>query len=246
MTDSASRSISLNDIGLRYFATLQRLSDVIVFTWAGARSVSEQGYEEVARSVPGLPASQFRVPFHTAREEAERLWLKQSINELLGLCMVFLEDVRKLAALVTFNAARARATGDLASLAAEVNAALGQSDPETRVKQLRERYGIYSPEESELLSLAGFARSLFVNGGIVPNGAAVTLQLKMLQPPEPEDSEPRFGEFQRIWMAGEIIALTREQHAAIFTTLSIFIGGMLAAVQEYAQRSGLSEEPLPQ
>lgn len=240
MTDSVQRNISLNDIGLKYLSSLQRLSDLMVAHWAGAQAVEEQTYNELSRSVPGLPSTEFHIPFSAAKEEAERWVLKHSANEVLGLATMFLEEVRKLCALVAFNAARANASGDLALLAAELNGRPNLPDPAARFRQLRERYAVTSPFEGELVSLTDFAKCLFqTNGRIVGNGAPLTLRLKTIHPPAEGESQPRLLDFQRSWSAGENLMLTREEHAAIFTTVSLFIGNLMNAVQEYAKRSGL-------
>ncbi len=246
MTDPASRTVSLNDIGLKYIEALQRLSDTTVFAWAGSRTVSEQGYDEVFRAILGLPSTQFRLSFDNAREEADRWNLKHVVHEALGLSVVFLDDIRKLCGLITFNVARASASGDLASLAAELNSPSGPADLSGRLKQLRDRYRVAAPLEPELLSLADLGRCLFQRNGVVGEGETLLLKLKAVQPPAPGETQARLGDFERRWNSGEKVALSRQEHAAIFTTLSVFFGSMLGAVQEFAKNSGLPEEPVLQ
>ena len=242
MTDPNSRTISLNDIGIKYVEALQRLTDLTVFNWAGARSLNEQGYDELLRSVPGLPASQFRLSFGVAKEHAERSLLKQSVQEAVGLCLFALDDLRKLCGLAEFNAAKAKASGNLAALAAELNATPGQLDLPTRLKQLKERYQIELPIEAELRSLAELARCLVQTNGTVTT-PTLTLKLKMICAPAQGETQPRLGDFERSWKSGEIVILSRQEHAAVFTTVSVFIGVMLNAVQEFAKRAGLPEDP---
>ena len=245
MIDQNSRTISLNDIGVKYVEALQRLSDLAVFAWAGSRTLNEQAYDEVSRSVPGLPSTQFRLSFGAAREESERWMLKQSLNEVLGLCMMLLEDVRKLCGLVEFNAAKANASGNLANLAAELNAVSGRMDLPTRLKQLKDRYNVALPVEAELRSLAELAQCLFQGNATVAT-PGLTLRLKMICSPAEGETQPRLGDFERSWKAGEKVTLSRQEHAAVFTTISLLISSMLGAVQEYAKRSGLPEEPQKQ
>ncbi len=242
MTENPPRTISLNEISIKYVHALQRLSDLMVISWAGARNLSEQNYEEVSRVIPGLLSTEFHMPFAIAREESERWWLKQSVNEVLGLAVVFLDDIRKVCGLIAFNAARATGSGDLVSLAAEVNSNPGAVDIGVRMKQLQERYGVASLIEGEILSITGFGRCLFQTNGIVPPGTQTVLHLKIIQPPAPGETQPRLADFQRSWSANEKIELSREEHAAIFTTVSVFFGSILNGVQQFAQRSGLSEE----
>jgi len=241
--NTENRTISLNEIGQKYFAAIQRLSDLTVFAWAGSRAVSEQAYDEVARTISGLPTTPFRLPFEVAKEENEAWILKHSVNELLGLTMVFLEDVRKLAGLVTFNAAKAKASGDLAALAAEINASYQLDFPE-RLAQLKEKYGITSPLEAEFLSIPKLGRLFFQTNGVVGNGETFELCLKAIQPPPQGAKEPVLGDYKRVWKSGERVTLSRQEHAAIFTTISVFFSSLLNAVQEYAKRSGLAPEPV--
>jgi len=253
MTESIPRNISLNEVGLRYMNALQRLGDLAVLSWAGAQAADGPAYERLFQSIPGLPATEAHLPFPAAREEAERWELKHSANEVMGLTMVFLEEVRRHCAVIAFNAARATASGDLTALAAEINTPPPLADLEARLRQLRERYGASSPLEGELVSLAGFATALFQTHGVVPeNQPPLTLRLKMIRPSRPRpaaaESEPRvvFFDFAQVWSTGEKIALTREQHAGIFTTVSLFISSLLASVRDFASRSGLPVNSPPQ
>lgn len=245
MTDPTSQNISLNDIGARYMSALQHLSDLMVLTWAGARAVNEQGYEETFRSVAGLPSTQFRFPLETAKAEAARWWFKNSLGEVLGLSLVFLEDIRKICGLVRFNAAKATAAGDLAALAAEINADNGPLDIPTRFKHLKSHYGLALPLEAELLSLVALHRCFLQTAGTVPKGAVLNVQLKAIQPPAEGEKEPRLADYTRTWKEGERISVSREEHAAVFTTISVFVSSMLTAVQDFSKAAGISEVRSP-
>lgn len=246
MTAPTPKTISLNDIGLRYIGALQHLSDLMVLTWAGVRNVSEETYDETFRSVAGLPSTQFRFSLDTARAEAARWWFKSSLGDVLGLCLVFLEDIRKVSGLVAFNVAKTSGGGDLAALAAEVNSDNGPLDIPTRLHHLKGRYGLAIPLEAELMSLIATHRCLVQTGGVIPKGASLTLQLKAVQPVPGDEANPHLTDYKKTWKAGERITVSREEHAAVFTTISVFLSGMLAAVQEYAKASGLVDNPQPQ
>ncbi len=244
MTDTAAnQTVSLNDIGLRYLSGIQRMSDLVVYSWTGARTVSEQGYDEVFKSIPGLPSTEFRTPFNVIQEETESWWLRHSLNELLGLVVHFLEEVRKLSGLVTFNAARAKGDADLAALAAELNTPMVEQAIPGRFQHLRERFSVASPLEGDLLSFTQLAQILFQNGGVIPEGQTFTLKVKRLEPATGEGQQPKMGNFDRTWKGGEKISLSRAEHAALFTTVSLLIGSLLTAVQEYAQKAGLPAAP---
>ena len=245
MTESA-QTISLNDIGLHYIGALQHLSDLMVFTWAGAQMVSEQAYEETFRSMAGLPSTHFRFPLETAKPEASRWWFKNSLGEVLGLCVVFLEDIRRICGLVAFNAAKAKASGDLVALAAEINSDTGPLDIPSRFAQLKKRYNLRLPLEAELLSLVALHQCFLQNAGTVTKETSLCLQLKALHPPGTGETEPKLTDYMRTWNEGERIALSREEHAAVFTTTSLFLSSTLAGVQEFAKASGLPENPSPQ
>ncbi len=240
----APHTISLQELGKKYFQGLQHLSDLTAYNWAGSRSVSEQGYDELVRGFPGLPATEFRLPFETAKAEMERAWLKQSISEAIGLSYVFIEDMRRLGALVTFNAAKASGSGDLAALAADVNSVTPPTDLVTRLNEVRERYGIKTEVDEEMISLSKVARSLLHHNGVLgPEDEPVELKLKMITPPATEKGQPQLGDFSASWKPGERIILNRQQHAAVYTTISLFFGYMLNAVQDYAQRAGVGQQP---
>ena len=160
---------------------------------------------------------------------------------MLGLLLVFLEDIRKVCGVVAFNVAKSQASGDLVALAAQINADNGPLDIPTRFKDLKERYNLGIPLEAELMSLAALHRCFTHAGGVVPKGATLALRLKVVQPPPEGETQPQLGDYQRTWTAGEKVALSREEHAAFFTTASVFMNAMLHAVQQFAQASGLPD-----
>jgi len=242
MTTTASRDISLAEVGRKYMSALQRLSDLMAYMWTCAHTASPQIYDQAPTALPGLPKTEFRMDFAAVREEAERWWLHHSVNELLGLTSLFLDDVRKLCSLIAFNAARLNASGDLTALAAEVNTPPSKADIASRLQHVKTRYQIVSPFEAEILSFAGFGQVLY-RGGVVPKETVVKLQLKCVQPAGQAGPQARLVEMQRSWGPEEKLLLTREQHSAVFTTMSLFLGSMLAAVQEFAHQSGLPDTP---
>jgi len=243
--NAPSRTISLNDLGLRYLQNIQHLSDLTAYGWAGTRTVSEQGYDDVSKGVPGLPSTKFRLPFEVVKQEADRAWLKYTLSELIGLLFLYLDDVRKVAGLVLFNAAKARGDGDLAGLAAELNKAPDQVDLPSRLKDLKERYGIATELEPHLVSLTHFGRLLIQNGGIVPKDETVRLRIRKLVPNA--DAKPTLQDWEISWKSGDRVVLNRADQAAIFTTVSLFVSATLGAVQELAKRQGLgAEEPAAQ
>jgi len=243
MSEPTSQSISLNDIATRYLGALQHLSDFMVLTWAGARAVNEQNYEEIFKTVSGLPSSPARLSFAIAKAEGERWWLKNSLGDVLGLLLVFLEDIRKVCGVVAFNVAKSQASGDLIALAAQINADNGPLDIPTRFKNLKERYAWTIPLEAELMSLVALHRCFTHAGGVVPKGNTLSLRLKTVQPPPEGETQPQLGDYLRSWSAGEKIALSREEHAAVFTTASVFLNAMLHAIQQFAKSSGLPDPP---
>ena len=243
MSEPSSQTVSLNDIGQRYIGALQHLCDMMVLTWAGARAVNEENYDQAFQSVCGLPSTPFHFPFAMAKAEAERWWLKNSLGEVLGLCQVFLEDIRKLCGLVVFNAAKNSGSGDLATLAAEINASSGPVDLASRFSQLKSRYNLAVPPEAELLSLAALNLCFLQSGGVIQKKSPPPLLLKFVQPPGQGETAPRIVDYKRAWKNGERISLSREEHAAIFTTASLFLSSMLTGVQELAKATGLVPEP---
>ena len=191
----------------------------------------------------GLDTAALRsqLAFAAANAEGERWWLKNSLGDVLGLLLVFLEDIRKVCGVVAFNVAKSQASGDLVALAAQINADNGPLDIPTRFKDLKERYNLGIPLEAELMSLAALHRCFTHAGGVVPKGATLALRLKVVQPPPEGETQPQLGDYQRTWTAGEKVALSREEHAAFFTTASVFMNAMLHAVQQFAQASGLPD-----
>jgi hypothetical protein len=242
MSEPTSQTVSLNDVAIKYIQAVQRLSDIMVIHWGGFRTLNEQTFDELAKSIPGLPATEFRLPFEVAKAEADFTLVKQTLNEVLSLSIIFLEDVRKLSALVAFNAAQFHASGDLASLAAEVNANTAGMNLFARFKQLKESYGIESPFQVNLESFHNIGKFIFQTNGLVVQDEPVSLHLKVVTAPENGENQPRVSNYEHKWSKGERIVLARDEHAAIFTTISLFIGEMLKEVQEFAKRSGLPDE----
>ncbi|HWL51888.1 MAG TPA: hypothetical protein VNQ90_05610 [Chthoniobacteraceae bacterium] len=247
MTESnASHTISLHELGQKYFKALQHLSDLTAYVWAGARSVNETAYDELSRGVAGLPNTPYRLSFETAKHEAERAWMKQSVSEVIGLSYVFIEDIRKLCGLVLFNATKASGQGDLTALAAELNKVPPPADLFTRLSEIRERYQLTTDLDEHMISLSKAARTLLHHNGVLGAEEKCDLKLKMITPPAEKEGQHRIADFEASWKPGERIYLNRAQHAAVFTTVSLFFSAMLTALQDYAKRSGAVQEPVHQ
>lgn len=243
MSNSAPQNISLNDIASRYLGAMQHLCDFMVLTWAGAGTVTQANYEETYRNISGLPITKFRFPFELAVTESHRWLLKNSLVEVLGLCVVFLEDVRKVCGVVAFNVAKNTGSGNLVSLAAEINTENSSPDLAARLKDLKGRYGLSIPLEAEMISLAELQRNFLQHGGTVPPQSELVVKLKTVQPPAEGETQPRFLDYAHPFKAGERVVLSREEHAAIFTTASLFLNTTISAVQGYGQASGLIGTP---
>ena len=222
-------------------AALQHLADLTVFGWAGERAVSKKGYAKAYRAVAGLPATPFHMDVDTAREEHARWMLNNSLAALLRLNVAFVEDIRKICGLVAFNAAKASSDGDLPSLAAEINTPCVLPDLPSRLDALKARYAVPVPLEDELRSLHDLHVCLAgADGGIVAPWETLTLRLVVVQPPD-RNSPPELGDYRRSWQGGEFINLSDAEHAAMFTTFSVFMSAMLETVQTFAKNSGLTE-----
>jgi len=222
-------------------AGLQHLADLTVFAWAGARAVSKKGYAKAFGEVSGLPATPFRLDVESARVESLHWLQSTSLAELLRTTIAFLEDIRMVCGLVVFNVAKKSGEGELPSLAAEINTPCILPDLPSRLHGLKARYELPIPLEEELLSLHALHLCFAGMGGLVGPGEVLTLRLKMVQPPPDGKSPPVVGDHRRSWGAGERVNLTRDEHAAIFTTLFLFMSTMLETVQSFAKTFGMTE-----
>jgi len=222
-------------------AALQHLADLTVFAWAGSHAVSKKSYAKAFRAVSGLPATPFRLDVESARAESHPWLLRNSLADLLRMGLAFLEDIRRICGLVVFHVAKTSASADLPSLAAEVNTPCVLPDLPSRLDALKARYNLPIPLEDELRSLHALHLCLAGAGGGVEPYGTFTLRLKIVQAPADRQSPPTIGDYRRSWQGGERILLSPNEHAALFTTFSVFMSAMLETIQTFAKNSGLTE-----
>ncbi|MDX2225482.1 MAG: hypothetical protein SFY92_00045 [Verrucomicrobiae bacterium] len=254
-----SVTISLNDIGVKYLTSLQRIYDITTFSMASARLINETNYDEFARTLQVMPNASTRMNFDRAKEEAERWLFRNSLTDALSIVIPLLEDCRTVCALARWKVSKERKDADLQKITVDDRTAFLRMTLRDKFKHLKDVFGLASELESNIESLARTRACLAQEGGKVGERATgadeedLVLRLKTVQfintPVTGQNQEVslnvsrQFAEIEKTFKKGEAIELSKMEQAAAIITITIFVTNLLEGVQKFVKDSGAADQP---
>lgn len=245
-------NIDLQKVVMNYLKATQRVFDVVNYLLASERLLNEEEYEKYTQRHRVMPSQQDAMNYETAKEEANGWILRQTMNELLFILALFLDDCRAIATIATWNAKKI--TGDLQKLLQDERAEFFKMDFAQRIQHLKNKYGIASAVEDHILSIYNTYRTLAGKGGVVSEAEAVeegrlVLKLRSVllkSTPSAEGPKPgaitvtsEIGDVVKKFAAGDKIKLSKDEHVASILTGAFFIGSMAESLKKYALQLGV-------
>ncbi len=241
---SATQTLNLNEIGLRYLAACQRTFDLAAYLVEGTRLVTERGYDEMSKSVHFHPHESERRDFTAAKTEAENYLLKTILGEALGLVVPLLEDIRTFCAVAAWKfGPGSHDTERLRTILTTERGEFLERDLIGKFEHLATEHGVENPLTGTILALtkAGFclaARAGIVGESDVTSGGELAFTLVALDVlPERQEGEipvkltPRVGELRRRFSIGEPIRVEKQDYLHIVSTVAMFVTSMLHSVK---------------
>ncbi len=249
--------VDLAEVTTKYLDALQRIFDVINFSHAASRLISEEEFENYTRSHRAMPNYRKRLSFEEAATEHERWIVRHSLGEGLGLMIFFLEDARTLASLLDWKAEGGNPE--------TVSTIVGRDRREFLAKTFEEKLdfiesalGIGTDLTPAIRSLQRIRLALLNRDGRIqekdiPSGSeALHLVIKEFQRIElPRDKEAALAalkegrDVEKIFRVGDPVDLTRTEHLSAIVTLSFFVASIAQAIGEKARLLGDTSGPAP-
>ena len=254
MVDQAKQetNIDLQKVVSNYLKALQRIFDVVNYILASERLLNEEEYEKYTQRHRVMPSQQDAMKYETAKEEANSWILRQTMNELLFVLALFLDDCRAIATIASWNAKKL--TGDLQKILQDERAEFFKLDFAQRIQTLKTKHGITSAVEEHITSIYNTYRTLAGKGGVVSKEEAAAeghmiLKLRsVLLKSTPATDGPKpgaitvtteFGDLVKKFAEGEKIKLSKDEHVASILTGAFFIGTMAESLKNYALKLGV-------
>jgi hypothetical protein len=251
--EKKTTQINLGEVVNNYLEALQRVHDVVNYTLAAERLLNEDEYDEFSRQSRVMPSQKTRMSYDGAKEEMNRWLLKQTLNETLGVLVLFLDDTRTISTLSTWKSKGGE--GDIQKMLQEERLEFARLDLPGKINYLREKHSISSPSEEHIISLYKLRRSLATRDGTVPEAEAtdgkLALKLRSVQlktAPSAEASQPggvfvtsEVGDIVREFNQGETIRISKGDHLAIVLTVAFFITSQAQSLKEFAQSLGVTK-----
>ncbi len=254
MVDQAKQetNIDLQKVVSNYLKALQRVFDVVNYILASERLLNEEEYEKYTQRHRVMPSQQDAMKYERAKEEANAWILRQTMNELLFILALFLDDCRAIATIASWNAKKL--TGDLQKILQDERAEFFKMDFAQRIQALKNKHGITSAVEEHIVSIYNTYRTLAGKGGVVSKEEAVeegrmVLKLRSVllkSAPAVDGPKPgaitvttEFGDLVKKFAEGEKIKLSKDEHVASILTGAFFIGTMAESLKNYALKLGV-------
>ena len=244
--------INLGEVVNNYLKALQRVFDVMNYTLASERLLNEQEYENFSRGNRVMPSQQSRLDYEGARSETSNWLLKQTLNESLGVLVLFLDDCRTLGTLSSWKSKGGEGS-DLQKKLQEDRISFARLDLPAKLKYLEDEFELSSPSNEHILSLFRARRVLANSSSIVREedleGGKFTVKLRSVQlKTNPGGTEnpgvfvtSEMGDMVREFNAGEKLQLNKQEHLAVILTVSLFVTSQAQSRKEYAQKLGVAK-----
>ncbi|MDF1739049.1 MAG: hypothetical protein P1U86_07815 [Verrucomicrobiales bacterium] len=250
-------TISLEEMAARYLDNLQRNYDMVSYTLAGSRKISEGDYDDFSQQLQVMPRQPARMPFDKAKQASEQWILRNSLADGLAIVMPVLEDARTICSLCDFKASGSQDQEELNEIASNQRADFLQQDIGKKFSILKERYQISCDVEEHILSLMEFTKALMMKDGILTkeeaaDGEKRTLKIRSVQVVQSADGQSsdtpgslnltrRVGDSARDIKVGEAIHFSKAEHIGAILTIGIFVTDILRGIQAYAQSVGAAD-----
>jgi len=244
--------INLGEVVNNYLKALQRVFDVMNYTLASERLLNEQEYENFSRGNRVMPSQQSRLDYEGARTETGTWLLKQTLNEALGVLVLFLDDCRTLGTLSSWKSKGGEGT-DLQKKLQEDRIAFARMDLPAKLAHLEKEFELSSPSSEHILSLFRARRVLANNSSTVREEdlkeGKFTIKLRSVQlKTNPGNQEnpgvfvtSEMGDMVREFKSGERLQLNKQEHLATILTVALFITSQAQSLKEYAQKLGVAK-----
>lgn len=242
--------INLGEVVNNYLEALQRVHDVVNYTLAAERLLNEEEYDNFSRQSRVMPSQRTRMDYNQAKDEMNRWLLKQTLNETLGVLVLFLDDTRTISTLSAWKATGGKE--DIQKKLQDERLEFARLDLPGKIGYLKSKHKISSPSEDHITSLYKMRRALATRDGTVPESEAtdgkLTVKLRNVQlktsPSEGAQGgvlvTSEVGDIVRDFKVKEEIRLAKTDHLAIILTVAFFITSQAQSLKDFAVSLGVT------
>ena len=183
MPETKTTQINLAEVVNNYLMSLQRVYDVMTYNLAAERVLNEQEYENFSRSNRVMPFQQTRMDYNTVKEETETWLLKHTLNEILIVLALFLDDCRTISTLASWQSQKSEE--DIQKVLEQGSAEFAQLDLPAKMNYFKEKHSLSCGSEDHILSLYNLRNALAnPNAAVSEKGATegkLVLKLRSVQ-----------------------------------------------------------------
>jgi len=246
-------TISLDDMATRYLDALQKIHDMVCFSLAGARGISERDYDEFSQQLQVMPRQQSRREFEHAKQATQQWVLRNSLGDALALVAPLMEDCRTICELCDAKAQGKTDAASLDKIRGENRQQFLQLKPAEKFDHLASHFNIQCEVKEHILVLLRITHSLMANDGKLAkedcdSDGGVTLKIRsvqLTQDPAQSDSlvlKRQIADSERRIQEGEEIHFSKAEQIGSILTIGVFVTEMLQGLQNYATSTGNARE----
>ena len=249
--------ISLDDMATRYLNALQKTYDMVCYSLAGSRRLSESDYDEFSNQLQVMPRQTARMEFEHAKENTEQWILRNSLSDSLALVMPVLEDARTICALCDFKKEKSEDAEKLKKISTDDRAKFLQLPLAEKFDFIEKEYGVGCEVKEHITALMDITKALMTKEGVLSEEEADesgqrVVRIRSVQivqaPGETADVAQslnltrKIGDSERVIKVGDKIHFSKAEHMGSILTVGIFITEILKGIQTYAHKTGVAED----
>jgi len=253
-----------------WLAQLQRLLDLVAFSFAAAEKVDEEAYTSFAPFMSIHLAQDRRLTRDAAARAAENWHLRNSLRDAVEIINVFLEECYVLCCLFRLFPRGAINGEEFNKILHQDRLAFHKRNLPDKITTLEREFGVSSPVTAHVLSLNRVRACLVHRLGVVgipdldPNGElAVTWRTTRLFTISPDGGQRNeldtpgavieagwtvtvsVQDVRKVFQKGDQITLTfRELYDSFFSFLT-FVTTLVQSIETYGRSTGIITAPAP-
>ena len=247
--------------GSRAFASYQQTMDKSLFFMSGSMLANEKDFNELRSNFRFAPSEKHAMSFERAKFEAQRLALKNSLQEGLAALAILLEDVRVICSMAAHVGEKDdEVKAAVKEITGKPRAAFFKLPLPARLDQLKEQFEIPVAQKESIESFLRLVNCLQAHGGVVGKAdvdSSGALNIPLMSFGIGADDDPAPGEREKsaekklqlrvlpkvkTIAAGQPIDFNHAEHIATILTLCVVTGALVQGADRFLESSGASKQ----
>ena len=236
------QTISLQHIAQGIMQGLQRHFDMLAYNIAARGAVTDEIYLSRVRAPKIMPLPQAHLNLEQLQAYSNELMTRQVLADAFNLCQAALNNCHLLCSLIDAKS-RGEDQEQLNAAAQQAQQQFPQLPVHEKFNTMEEAFGITSPMEDTIISIAYALQILTQKNGMVSDAelddsGELTFEFKVVEQDAPvvgQQATGRLVEKPKIFRKGDRVVFTADELQQIHIALAEFFQTLFRAVENFAK-----------